>query len=182
MKRSFEKDHESESTSKVTLVEREANPCGIALVNPSRVDKKTHVELMELEESLQLADTFVHANAMNKLDVIGRQMKHLQGLVSDVIQETKLHNELNHAACNFVKKPGHVYHLYERPSGQKYFSMLSPEEWLNAPHRFLGSYRLEVDQSWTPAGEEGTRFEGISFLRNMIAGSSGGRSILSRQN
>ena len=34
---------------------------------------------------------------------------------------------LHHAACNLVKKPGQVYYLYERESGQKYFSLLSPE-------------------------------------------------------
>lgn len=45
----------------------------------------------------------------------------------DVISEAKLTKEINKAACNFVKHPGHIYHLYERPSGQKYLSMLSPE-------------------------------------------------------
>lgn len=51
--------------------------------------------------------------------------------MNEVVHETKLHNELNNVACNFVKKPGQVYHLYERPSGQKYFGMLSPEVRLN---------------------------------------------------
>lgn len=44
----------------------------------------------------------------------------------DVISEAKLSKELNSAACNFVKHPGHIYHLYERQSGQKYLSILSP--------------------------------------------------------
>lgn len=30
-------------------------------------------------------------------------------------------------ACNFVKKPGNVYYLYRRESGQRYFSLLSPK-------------------------------------------------------
>lgn len=54
-------------------------------------------------------------------------MRNLQNLMANVISESKLNNELHNAACNFVKKPGQVYHLYERPSGQKYFSMLSPQ-------------------------------------------------------
>lgn len=45
----------------------------------------------------------------------------------DAIAEAKLSKQLNSAACNFVKHPGHTYHLYERASGQKYLSMLSPE-------------------------------------------------------
>ncbi|KAJ8983358.1 hypothetical protein NQ317_003164 [Molorchus minor] len=63
---------------------------------------------------------------------------------------------------------GHVYHLYERPSGQKYFSMLSQEEWQDAPHKFLGSFRLELDQSWTPIDKEEDRFEGINYLKSMF--------------
>jgi len=34
---------------------------------------------------------------------------------------------LHQAACNMVKKPGNTYYLYQRSSGQKYFSLLSPE-------------------------------------------------------
>lgn len=55
------------------------------------------------------------------------QAKNLHDLMLDVISEAKLSKLLNNAACNFIKHPGHVYHLYERPSGQKYLSMLSPE-------------------------------------------------------
>ncbi|XP_066253653.1 uncharacterized protein C1orf50 homolog isoform X2 [Euwallacea similis] len=61
-------------------------------------------------------------------------------------------NVLHMAACNFVKKPGHIYHLYEKPCGQKYFSMLSHEDWHGCPpHVFLGSWYLEFDQSWIQA-------------------------------
>ncbi|KAJ8983359.1 hypothetical protein NQ317_003165 [Molorchus minor] len=76
MKRSFEnspngQENYSEKIQKIALVERESNPFGVSLVNPDRVDKKTHVEIMELEESQQL-------------------MKNLQGLMNNVIQETRL--------------------------------------------------------------------------------------------
>lgn len=44
-----------------------------------------------------------------------------------------------------------TYHMYRRPSGQSYMSMMSPEEWgMSLPHEFQGSFRLEYDQSWTP--------------------------------
>lgn len=55
------------------------------------------------------------------------QMKYLQEMMTDVFVDTKMDNELHNVACNFVKKPGHVYHLYERDSGQRYFGMISPE-------------------------------------------------------
>lgn len=63
--------------------------------------------------------------------------------------EAQRNTDLHHVACNFVKVPGNIYHLYERESGQRYFGMLSPEEW-SSPHKHLGSYRLEHDHSWTP--------------------------------
>ena len=36
-------------------------------------------------------------------------------------------NMLHHAACNLVKRPGTMYYLYERESGQQYLSILSPQ-------------------------------------------------------
>lgn len=86
----------------------------------------------------------------------------------------KTDQNLHDAACNFKKVPGKVYHLYERESGQRYFSMLSPQvcgifnslgtvsieigkcslffqEWgPSLTHKYLGGYRLETDQTWTP--------------------------------
>ena len=44
-----------------------------------------------------------------------------------VLEDAKRDADLHHAACNIVKKPGTMYYLYERESGQKYLSILSPE-------------------------------------------------------
>lgn len=73
------------------------------------------------------ADNFVKANACNKLQIIAEQMKFLQKQAENVLMEAKQNTYLHHAACNFKKQPGHVYHVYLRESGQTYFSMLSPE-------------------------------------------------------
>lgn len=91
--------------------------------------------------------------------------------MTDVFNETNLNIDLHSVACNFVKKPGKVYHLYEKPTGQKYFGMLSPEEWQKPPHRYLGSYMLETDSSWTPARLQHNRYEGIDYLQNMLRNS-----------
>lgn len=47
--------------------------------------------------------------------------------VLQILEKANTDAELNHAACNMVKKPGNKYYLYQRASGQKYFSLLSPE-------------------------------------------------------
>lgn len=51
----------------------------------------------------------------------------MHNLVLQVLQEAKRDADLHHAACNIVKKPGTIYYLYQRPSGQKYFSIISPK-------------------------------------------------------
>lgn len=43
------------------------------LVNTTRVSKKSPTDLVELAMEIQKADTFVHANACNKLQVIAQQ-------------------------------------------------------------------------------------------------------------
>ena len=52
--------------------------------------------------------------------------------ILQVLEEARRNGELHHAACNMVKKPGSVYYLYKRPSGQLYLSLLSPQ----VPTRF----------------------------------------------
>lgn len=75
-------------------------------------------------------------------------MRFLQQQARSVLQEAQRNAGFHHIACNFVKVPGNVYHMYQRESGQRFFGMLSPDEW-NSPHKYLGSYRLEYDHSWT---------------------------------
>ncbi|KAJ3654986.1 hypothetical protein Zmor_014135 [Zophobas morio] len=160
-------EDDSEPNSKVILVEREQTPLGIPLVNPNTVARKSYVESMELSDAVSNVTTALQANARNKLDIIGKQMKNLHDIMSDVFEETKLSIELHNVACNFVKRPGHIYHLYERPSGQKYLGMLSPQEWQNAPHTYLGSFMLESDSSWTSMKSNSNKYEGINFLKQM---------------
>lgn len=51
----------------------------------------------------------------------------LQNQAVDILKEVEKNKMLHGAACNFAKKPGHVYHLYQRSTGQNYFSMISPQ-------------------------------------------------------
>ena len=67
------------------------------------------------------------ANAGNKLMVIADQIRYLQQQAMKVLEDAKRDADLHHAACNVVKKPGNMYYLYKRPSGQVYFSLLSPK-------------------------------------------------------
>jgi len=141
------------------LVEVNPNPGGVALVNPMRTNKPSDAyDLVALATQVQKADECTRSVAGSKLSVIAEQIKFLQRQALTILEEAKLNADLNHAACNMVKKPGNLYHLYERDSGQKYLSILSPIEWgSSCPHLFCGSFRLEYDMSWTPVNKQKER-------------------------
>ncbi|XP_036888451.1 uncharacterized protein C1orf50 homolog [Sturnira hondurensis] len=134
------------------LVELTATPGGLALVSPYHTHRAGDpLDLVALAEQVQKADEFVRANATSKLTVIAEQIQHLQEQARKVLEDARRDADLHHAACNIVKKPGNIYYLYKRESGQQYFSIISPKEWgTSCPHDFLGAYKLQHDLSWTP--------------------------------
>uniref|UniRef100_A0A1L8DDB7 Uncharacterized protein n=1 Tax=Nyssomyia neivai TaxID=330878 RepID=A0A1L8DDB7_9DIPT len=143
--------NEENLIKKVNLVERNPTPSGLALVSPLRVGKHDTADLVALAREIAHADDALKNRASGKLSVILEQIRFLQQQAAKIIEETEESKKLHDVACNFQKIPGNTYHLYRRESGQKYLSMLSPEEWAgNIKHDFLGSFRLEHDRSWTP--------------------------------
>lgn len=136
----------------VSLVESNPTPLGVQLVNSRKTNKSADPnDLVALAIQVQKADECTRSVAGSKLGVIAEQIKFLQEQALRVMQEAKVNADLNHAACNMVKKPGNIYHLYQRDSGQKYLSIISPTEWgPDCPHDYISSHRLEYDMSWTP--------------------------------
>ncbi|XP_057640668.1 uncharacterized protein C1orf50 homolog [Chionomys nivalis] len=134
------------------LVELTPTPGGLALVSPYHTNRVGDpLDLVALAEQVQKADEFIRANATNKLTVIAEQIQHLQEQARKVLEDARRDADLHHVACNMVKKPGSIYYLYQRESGQQYLSIISPEEWgAGCPHDFLGAYKLQHDLSWTP--------------------------------
>lgn len=126
-------------------------------------------DLVALAQQVQQADEFVRANACNKLTVIAEQIRCLQEQARKVLEDANRDADLHHVACNLVKKPGNVYYLYRRESGQKYFSMLSPKEWGTSPHEFLGAYKLQHDLSWTPFEDIERRDAEMNILDKLLS-------------
>lgn len=158
------------STSSVAVVESNSRPMDVALVNTRQTNKMSDcTDIVELARQVQKADEFVRANAGSKLNIIAEQIRHLQEQAKKVLTEAARDADLHHVACNLVKKPGTTYHLYRRHSGQKYLSLLSPQEWgSSCPHEFLGSYHLEVDMSWTPLEEVHRRREENAVVDSIL--------------
>lgn len=54
-------------------------------------------------------------------------MNALKQQALQILVETKISSVLHSLPCNFQKHSGHAYSVYKKPSGECYFSMISPE-------------------------------------------------------
>lgn len=109
--------------------------------------------LTDLAREIEQADRMVSGRLGAQLQVIADQVKALQTQARQILEQARADQRLHRARCAFRRIPGHIYHLYREPDGGLAFSMLSPEDWHGQPPKpFVGSYRLENDMSWTPAG------------------------------
>lgn len=124
-----------------------ASPYGLSRLAPA-------ITLVDVASEIQRADEMIGAVTASKLDVIAEQIRRLQEQARAILDDAKRDLELHRARCAFPRLVGKTYQLYEKPDGDLYWSMVSPDEWGGAPpHAFRGSYRLEGDQSWTRVDE-----------------------------
>uniref|UniRef100_A0A7M4F953 Chromosome 1 open reading frame 50 n=2 Tax=Crocodylus porosus TaxID=8502 RepID=A0A7M4F953_CROPO len=143
----------------------------LPLLSPARAGRAADpADLVALAQRVQQADEFIRANACNKLTVIAEQIRYLQEQARKVLDEANRDADLHHVACNFVKKPGSIYYLYQRESGQRCFSIISPKEWgTSCPHAFLGAYKLQHDMSWTPSENIERRDAEIGIIDKLLS-------------
>ncbi|CAD5211092.1 unnamed protein product [Bursaphelenchus okinawaensis] len=104
-----------------------------------------------LYNSLVAAKQTVRISANSKLTALGKQMDFLIKEANKVVEKAKRDEQLHNVPCNLRKIVGNVYYLYEKDTGSKFFSMLSPADWGEQAAKFLyvGAYRLEADHGFT---------------------------------
>ena len=71
-----------------------------------------------------------------------------------LIEEAQLNAQLHTIPCSILKRPGQIYHVFQRKDGTTFMSIISPQEW--GPHfdlQHAGTYRLESDMSWKEVTE-----------------------------
>ena len=112
------------------------------------------VSLVDVAREIEHADTLIASTTNAQLRLIAEQMAALRDEAERLLERARLNAELHRVEARFVRHPGKTYHLYARaPQGGaevRYWSLLAPADWGGRPpHRFLGSYRLEADHSWT---------------------------------
>ena len=131
-------------------------------------------DLVDAAAEIQKADATLATMTGGKLQVIVDQIRSLQEHARAILEQAQRDAELHRAKCNFQKRPGRVYHLYRRDSGEVYFSMMAPDEWsLPQAQTFLGSYRLEADMSWTPEEALDRRNEDAALLSRLLGAAPG---------
>lgn len=119
-----------------------AAPYGLSRLAPA-------YDLVDVAAQIQKADETLATMTGGKLAVIAEQIALLQEQARVLLERARRDADLHRARCNFEKKPGRTYHLYRKEDGVLWFSLLAPEEWTTAQHTFEGSYRLELDMSFT---------------------------------
>jgi len=123
----------------------------------------------ELAEEIARAESMLSARTSAKLRVIADQIKALQAEARKALDEARDEQALTHAECAFKRLPGKIYHLYRKPDGSRYFSMLSPEDWRGEPpHPYLASYRLEADYSWTALADLDQRDDTGDLVQQLL--------------
>ncbi len=128
------------------------------------------ISLVDAAREIERADQLIASTASAKLDVIAAQMRALRAQAEEVLREASHNAELHRAEARFVRRPGSTYHLYEKDDGRRYWSLLSPDEWRGStPHAYVGSFRLEADQSWTPLDQIAARDRARQPLAGLLA-------------
>jgi hypothetical protein len=105
-------------------------------------------DLVDVAREIAQADAMIGAVVHGKLEVIAEQIRSLQQQARDILARAEHDAALHRAECRFRKRVGQTYHLYRRPDGTAYLSMLSPEEWGRPPHEHAGSWELLADSGW----------------------------------
>jgi len=115
------------------------------------------MSLVDTAKAMETASASVALRTNAQLEVILAQMRALQQRAREIVEQASPDVDLLHAECRFRRVPGRIYHLYERPDGHRYFSMLSPDDLGSSSTGFVGSFRYEHDQSWTRLDEIAAR-------------------------
>jgi hypothetical protein len=128
-------------------------------------------DLVRTAEEIAAADALIGAVAGAELEAIAVQIRRLQDQAAEVLERARRDAQLHRAECRFKRRPGQICHLYVRADGSHYWSLLSPDDWRgSAPHAFVGSYRLENDQRWTPLEAIAERDRERAQTRRLLGG------------
>lgn len=119
-------------------------------ISNEHLDKLIQIpNIEELQQHKMVRAIQRNSNNYGKLKVLLKQMKNIQDEIETLCLESIEVDYLEEVDCNFKKIPGKSYYLYMKPDGQKFFSMIAPNEW-DTKNRFLNEYFYDYDLTFQP--------------------------------
>ena len=119
-------------------------------ISNEHLDKLIQIpNIEELHQNKMIRAIQRNSNNYGKLKVLLKQMKNIQDEIETLCLESIEVDYLEEVDCNFKKIPGKSYYLYMKPDGQKFFSMIAPNEW-DTKNRFLNEYFYDYDLTFQP--------------------------------
>jgi len=126
-------------------------------------------DIVDVAKEIRKADDTIATMTTGKLVVLAEQIRALQEKARELLEKARVDAELHRAKCNFEKKIGGIYHVYEEVDGVRWFSLFGPQEWkTGAPHGYVGSFRLEADQSFTRTEDIPAREVDVAALARLL--------------
>jgi len=126
-------------------------------------------DLVDVAKEIRKADETIATMTTGKLKLLAEQIRSLQEKARVLLEKAHVDAQLHRAKCNFEKKPGGIYHVYEDAEGSRWISLFGPDEWrTGAPPGYAGSFRLEADQSFTRLEDIPTEDVDNEALRRLL--------------
>ena len=117
----------------------------ITTIDKEHLNKLIEVPNLEMLQNDKIVKAIQrNSNNYAKIKILMNQLAYLKTEFESVIRDSIESEELETVSCNFKKKPGHTYYLYQNAENGLFFSILSPTEW-NTPNQFVASYFYDYD-------------------------------------
>jgi len=103
---------------------------------------------LELEENLKTKNEvtrFKFSSTQNMEKKVKLIFKRLRDNYEKLIQEYEINKFVNNSQIGFEPILGETYFLYQRIKGDRFLSIIRPDEW---NMEFLGSFKLDENLLW----------------------------------
>ena len=74
------------------------------------------------------------------------KLKEIENEYNSIVSEIIINERLYSAKCTIDLTPGDSYHLYKKPDGSEFISILSPDDWSIFEH--IGEFEFLTDRRW----------------------------------
>jgi len=90
-------------------------------------------------------------SAYKRLELLDRMQRELVDKAREILEQARRDVNLHEIKMTCAKTRGHVYYLYENPGGDRFFSLLAPQEYYQADPDavYYGSWLLNYDGTWS---------------------------------